>query len=52
MTPLRLLILGVLFYIAWRLLRSGVSRKKTDAAVEAEEDRDVRPEDELVEDPF
>ena len=52
MTPLRLLILGVLFYIAWRLLRSGVSRKKTDTAVEAEGDRDVRPEDELVEDPF
>jgi YHS domain-containing protein len=51
MTPLRLLILGVLFYLAWRLLRAGVSRKKTDAAGETGANDEVRPEDVLVEDP-
>ncbi len=51
MTPLRLLILGVLFYLAWRLLRAGVSRKKTDAPGETGANGEVRPEDVLVEDP-
>ena len=51
MTPLRLLILGVLFYLAWRLLRAGVSRKKTDVAVDTGAKDEVRPEDVLVEDP-
>ena len=50
MTPLRLLILGVLFYLAWRLLRAGVSRKKTDVAGDTGAKDEVRPEDVLVED--
>ena len=51
MTPVRLLILGVLFYLAWRLLRPGGTRKKTGTATEAAGNGDVRPEDVLVEDP-
>lgn len=51
MSPLRLLVLGVLFYLAWRLIRAGSPRKKADAAAESEGDAPVRPEDVLVEDP-
>jgi YHS domain-containing protein len=47
MTPLRLLILIVLCYIGWRMLRSGLGKKPPQAA----QDSASSPEDVLVEDP-
>lgn len=48
MTPLRLLILAALCYLAWRVLRGWFVKK--DGGIGPE--RDVAPEDVLVEDPF
>jgi len=47
MTPLRLLILAILFYVGWRLFRGGFLKKRpgTDA------DNNLGPQDVLVEDP-
>lgn len=46
MTPLRLFILAVLFYIGWRMLRSFFVKKHPPVV-----DSDCIPQDELVEDP-
>lgn len=48
MTPLRLLILATLCYLAWRVLRGWFVQKDRDADPE----RDTDPEDVLVEDPI
>jgi YHS domain-containing protein len=48
MTPLRLLVLAILFYIAWRLLRKNKVRKQVD---ESSQDHDSGLQDVLVEDP-
>ena len=48
MTPLRLLILAALFYLAWRVLRGWFVQKGKAAGPE----RKAGPEDVLVEDPF
>lgn len=51
MTPIRLLVLALLFYCAWRLLRGNF---RPQAPVEQEErspEVDNPPEDVLVEDP-
>jgi YHS domain-containing protein len=48
MTPLRLLILAVLFYIGWRLLRRSFAPKQDDTN---KQDNESELEDVLVEDP-
>lgn len=48
MTPLRLLILALLFYVGWRLLKRSFAQKSVDAN---REDRDPGLQDVLVEDP-
>ena len=48
MTPLRLLILAILFYIGWRLLKRSVRHKQTDKESDG---RDPGLQDVLVEDP-
>ena len=48
MTPLRLLILAILVYIGWRMLRGKV---KGPAATVAPEVEETDPQDVLVEDP-
>jgi YHS domain-containing protein len=47
MTPLRLLILAVLFYVGWRMLRGLFVKKKPGANA----GNDSNPQDVLVEDP-
>lgn len=47
MTPLRLLILAVLFYAGWRLFRGSSLRKRPETDV----DNNLGPQDVLVEDP-
>ncbi len=53
MTPLRLIILAVLFYIAWRLIKSGLKKKFPGLRTEVVKDygQDSKAEDVLVEDP-
>ncbi len=34
MTPLRLLVLAILFYIAWRLLRKNKGQKQVDESIQ------------------
>ncbi len=48
MTPFRLLILAVLFYIGWRLIRKSFAKKPPDTIRQVEV---PEPEDVLVEDP-
>jgi YHS domain-containing protein len=48
MTPLRLLILAILFYIGWRLLKRSFAKKQADIK---REDHDLGLQDVLVEDP-
>ena len=48
MTPFRLLILAVLFYIGWRLIRKTFVKPPPEAPRQVEE---PGPEDVLVEDP-
>ncbi len=48
MTPLRLLVLAILFYIAWRLLRKNKGQKQVDESIQ---DHDSELQDVLVEDP-
>lgn len=48
MTPFRLLILAVLFYIGWRLIRKTYVKPPPEAPRQVEE---PGPEDVLVEDP-
>lgn len=48
MTPLRLLILALLFYVGWRLLRGSFRKKPADAGTK---DNDSGLQDVLVEDP-
>lgn len=48
MTPLRLLILAILLYIAWRLLKKSFGQKQADTK---SEDSDSGLQDVLVEDP-
>lgn len=52
MSPMRLLILAVLLYIAWRMIRSLV-RERIDSEAEKRktQGKDTRVEDVLVEDP-
>jgi YHS domain-containing protein len=47
MTPLRLLVLAVLCYIGWRMLRGGFANKPPEAGKAG----DLDPQDVLVEDP-
>ena len=49
MTPIRLLILAILVYVGWRMLRGG-NRKSSEAA-SLEPSHDADPQDVLVEDP-
>ncbi len=48
MTPVRLFILAILFYIGWRLLRNLVREKM---AKKPTSDKEARVQDILVEDP-
>jgi len=48
MTPLRLLILAVLFYIGWRLLRKSFAQKPAGTT---RQDNDSQVQGVLVEDP-
>ena len=48
MTPLRLLILAILLYLGWRLLKKSFAQKPTDTKPE---DHDTGLQDVLVEDP-
>jgi len=47
MTPLRLLILAILFYVGWRLFRGSFLKKQPGA----EADNNLGSQDVLVEDP-
>jgi len=47
MTPLRLLILALLFYIGWRAIRGWFGKKRPETATNDDSD----PQDVLVEDP-
>ncbi|MCL1980154.1 MAG: YHS domain-containing protein [Proteobacteria bacterium] len=47
MMPLRLLILALLLYVGWRVVRGRLAKKQTTAAPES----DSTPQDVLVEDP-
>jgi YHS domain-containing protein len=47
-TPLRLLVLAILCYLGWRMLRGWFGQKRSDACPKD----DISPEDVLVEDPF
>jgi YHS domain-containing protein len=47
MTPLRLLILAILFYLGWRMLRGLFVKNQNEASTESDSD----PQDVLVEDP-
>lgn len=49
MSPVRLFILGVLFYIAWRLIRGLAEKKSVDRGRQHSGDSGVK--DVLVEDP-
>ena len=49
MTPIRLLILGVLLYIGWRMLKGKPKKPVTTVPPEAGQEAD--PQDVLVEDP-
>ena len=49
MTPIRLLILAILVYVGWRMLRRG--RRKNSEALSQEPPHDADPQDILVEDP-
>ena len=48
MTPLRLLILAILIYIGWRLLKKSFAQKRADTK---RENHDAGLQDVLVEDP-
>ena len=48
MTPIRLLILAILCYIGWRLLKKGFIQKRDEAN---RQDNDSRVQGVLVEDP-
>lgn len=48
MTPLRLLILAILFYIGWRLLKKSFAKKPAETK---REDHGAESQDVLVEDP-
>ncbi|MBM9613693.1 YHS domain-containing protein [Desulfobulbus rhabdoformis] len=50
MTPLRLLILAILFYIGWRMLRRSLSNN-SQQSVPPEPPPEEDPQDVLVEDP-
>jgi YHS domain-containing protein len=50
MTPLRLLILAILFYIGWRLLKKSFTQKQSDEKGLGQ-DNDTGLQDVLVEDP-
>jgi len=47
MTPLRLLILILLFYVGWRMVRGWFGKKRRETSV----NKDSDPQDVLVEDP-
>nr|WP_321465910.1 YHS domain-containing protein [uncultured Desulfobulbus sp.] len=49
MTPIRLLILGLLVYLGWRMFRRG--GKRPPSAVSPESSPENDPQDVLVEDP-
>ncbi len=53
MTPLRLVVLGVLFYIGWLLLKGMLKEKLTGSGTDKNKDNDLnnKVEDVLVEDP-
>ncbi len=51
MSPVRLVILAILFYLAWKLIR-GLGKEKTQTVTDRQRGQDSRPvEDVLVEDP-
>ncbi len=51
MSPQRLLILAVLLYIAWRLIRNLIREKITAATEKRQQEQHTKVEDILVEDP-
>ena len=51
MTPIRLLILALLFYCGWRLLRGGLRRQPPVEDARTPSDADLPAQDVLVEDP-